>query len=42
VAGSISDDPVLLYRSTGFEPDNAATEEGVITVSQARANSAAR
>jgi hypothetical protein len=34
VAGSITDDPVLWYRSTSFEPDNAATEEGVIAVSQ--------
>jgi hypothetical protein len=42
VAGSITDDPVLSYRSTNFEPGNAATEEGVITASQAAANSAAR
>ena len=42
MAGSITDDPVLQYRSTSFEPDSAATEEGVIIVSQAPASSAAR
>jgi len=42
VAGSITDGPILQYRSSNFEPGNAATEEGVITASQAPANSAAR
>jgi hypothetical protein len=34
VAGSITDDSVLQYRLTSFEPGSAATEEGVIIVSK--------